>query len=1313
MSFICNFLLIAGVTDYKIISSNSKSVVIEYTPVIVDSSKTLNGEYLILKVQNGLQSDLTPGNPDIPVRLFNIGVPDITGNTLEIISSSFTEINGRIAPVARYEKKNSFQESFFEMGKNYSEAAFKDETAQFGKSGMIRSVRVQQIAIFPVQFNYSSGKIRIYKSIVFRVNFSLNRNGTETGSDDFSAGSIINYDIAKNWMAAAKQLKKRQGLQSVISEGRWYKFETPEEGIYKITRQMLPSLGIDPNSVDPRTIKIYNNGGKMLPENVVEKRPDDFIENAILISGEEDGKFDDNDYILFYGRGSRFYEYNPGTGRISVCLNYFSNNNYYWITSGGAAGKRITSKTGNNNEAFGQLNTQSFIFYKKELVNVAKSGKHFYGEMFPANSKELNYVNKLTGLVPGSQVDYEISVVNTSIDKAGAELYEGNKLLTSLELAGGNDASYRKGTENQFRGSFSGSFNGDSSVIKIRLIQYGKDCSGLLDYYQLRYDKGLIAEKDFLLFYSKDTLANIEYRLSGFSSLPVVFDASDFSNVKLVTNPVAASGLNYAFRMGEMKGEVCKYIAVSPAAYKTPVNFSAETNGVVKANTTGAKEIIITSPAFLTQANKLKKYREEESPNKLTVEVFTVDNIFKEFSCGQTDPSAIRDFIKYAYENWAIKPEYVLLFGNGNYDYKNITKTNKNFVIPYESDESLEVVYSSYCSDDFYACVSGEDPFVDIALGRVNVNTAAEAEAYIVKIKSYEKNSEVSPWRNTITLIADDTFAGTETDENKHEECSEKLCNEAIPASFYLNKIYLSEYPTVQASSGRTKPGVTTDFVKAINGGTVLFSYIGHANINVLSHEGFFIKDVTIPQLVNNNFAFMTIMGCEFGWYDDPSEQSSAERLILKPDGGAIGVIAASRSVFGTENVSLEKQIYENFFKYEQTTGRFLTVGQAYMNAKAQRGYSNDFRFHLFCDPAIRLLLPKNTGVFDSINGISTDEPDIQIKALQKVNLKGSVRKQDSTLWKEFNGEGILTVYDSEIKKYNEECGIDITHPGGILCRSRYSINNGVFSSAFAVPKDISYENKTGKMVFYFNNNAGEDGIAFYNKAKIGGSDTNSVNDKKGPEIEIFFDNTDIRNTGPVSPNPLLIIKLRDETGLNTTGSGIGHKLEGILDGNNNAPIDFSDFYVADIDSNGCSGKINYRLYDIAPGEHKLKVKAWDVFNNLSQAECEFSMCGDDRLHIVDVYNYPNPFSQSTLFTFRQNLDKPLSVKIRIYTVAGRLIKEIQQDNILERFVKIPWDGLDADRNQVANGVYIYKINVKSADGNYSESVLGKAAVLR
>ncbi len=411
-------------------------------------------------------------------------------------------------------------------------------------------------------------------------------------------------------------------------------------------------------------------------------------------------------------------------------------------------------------------------------------------------------------------------------------------------------------------------------------------------------------------------------------------------------------------------------------------------------------------------------------------------------------------------------------------------------------------------------------------------------------------------------------------------------------------------------------------------------------------------------------------------------------------------------------NVLMYDSLINSIFKSgRDTLNLLLPIGKASYLTKQIYNLANDQKYNILGDPTIRLVAPQYSAKIDSINGQDLSS-NIQIKALSSTDIYGEVIKPDNTSWTDFSGEGILTFYDSERTVRLDAVDLDVNIPGGVIFKGRVSITNGKFSEKFVVPKDISYENKNGKVIFYFLNNS-VDGLGYTDKIIVGGTDSSISNDGKGPEIEIYFDNVAYNNGYLVNENPKLIVNLVDDTGLNTTGTGVGHKLEGILNREITNPIDFSNYFTGDLNAGGKSGAINYNFSSLENGDYELLVKAWDVFNNFSEENTYFTVVDGNDLVIRDIYNYPNPFSEKTQFTFQQNLTKPIDVKIKIYSIAGRLIKEIEQSNINDRFVVIDWDGRDEDGDQLANGTYLYKLIIKSIDGEFNKSVLGKLAVIK
>lgn len=1305
--------------DFRILTSNQNSIIIEYSPQYVDTSfKKINQQEFrnIVLAFGYVDESIERGTPEVPERRLVVGVPSEFGNSIKILSSSYKTIDGRILPAPSYEKENFLDAVKYEISPEYNNYVDFPELVSFGDYGISRGLGVQDIRLFPVKFDVNTNTIKLYSKIVFQIDYGNAQFSGRKIEDGLLRYSIINYDAAQYWVKQDRGLSKV--ANSILASGQWVKFEAPTEGIYKIDRAKLESFGFNVTSLDPRTIKIFNNGGKVLSEKVTTPRPIDLIENAIMVVGENDGTFDQGDYILFYGRGSQFRDYDTVSKTIKRFNHPFSDKNYFWITVGGYNGKRIQSKSSlNTTEDYIQTSTVAFADYEVDKINLAKSGRQFFGDDFSQSVPSRTYMNKLDYRISSIPINYNLRFVNASQGSFILTVSENNSNILSKSLAGYGSSQYTFGVAYPESATFNGALPENRSALKFTLSSTSITSVGYLDYFEISYEKEIKPVENKIIFFSKDSSAIVEYYLSAFPSSEIkVFEVTDHSNILLVNpKPGWPSGGDYRFQVAENADSIRKYIAVGNESFLIPTNPSTVENSDLRGITDGAKFIIVSHKNFLDASNRLKSFRESETKIPISTIVIDIEKIFNEFSCGVQDVSAVRDFIKYAYENWQIKPEYFMFMGKGTYDYKNIEEFGDNYIPTWQTEESLKLIYGadSYCTDDFFARLDGEDLDPDIAFGRLTVRSLNEANIYIDKIIHYEKSSERGNWRNLITLVADDGYTSTGYEGSEHTAPSENLAKNIIPPSFDLKKIYLADYPVVITGNGRRKPAVNDDIVKIMNQGTLMINYIGHGNPDVWAHEYVFERSVTIPQLTNDKYFFLCAATCDFGYYDIPNFQSGAEEMLFLKNAGSIATFNSGRLVFSGQNHLLNYELMSDLIALPRETMNLnVTLGYSVFKTKQIWNSVNAQKFHLLGDPTLRLNVPQYFGSIDSINGQQL-MVDIQIRALSSTKIAGTILKPDGTKWNEYNGEGLLTVFDSERTKLLEEIGnYPMLIQGGVIFRGRVSVNNGEFEAEFVVPKDISYENKNGKIIFYFFD-LESDGLAFTNKIIVGGTDTTAVNDGEGPEIEIFFDDANYVSSYLVGPEPNLIVKLFDETGLNTTGTGVGHKLEGILNKNQGVPIDFTEYFVGELDAGGKQGEINYKFNKMNDGDYTIEVKAWDVFNNFSNEESFFTVVSTNDLVVRDVYNYPNPFSSSTAFTFQHNLTRPIDVKVNVYTIAGRMIKQIEEKNIDQKFVKVNWDGRDKDGDQLANGTYLYKLIVKTTDGEFTQSVLGKMSVIK
>ncbi|MCF8305432.1 MAG: type IX secretion system sortase PorU [Ignavibacteriales bacterium] len=1303
--------IVAAQSDLKVISSDVNSIVLEFSPVslTVKSIDQNNSVYKKIKFKGSITpSSVKAGSPEIPFKIFDLGVPSEFGNTVSVISAEYKDVNGKIIPVPYYNKGASGVSIEYNESESYNEKSVH-EIVSFGEYGIVRDLPVQTFIINPVEYFPKENRIRLYTRIKFRINYAPASGSYSRVSERILENTILNFETARNW-GFIPPIRKTPVLDD-ISSGTWYRFETPEEGIYKITRQMLSSMGIDAASVDPRTIRIFNNGGKNIAEDQTAIPDYGLNEIAIKVVGEEDGVFNEQDYILFYGRGTVFFEQMKGTQKVQRFKHTYSAKNYYWITSGNISGKRMSSL---ENIISGQVNenytTKAYISYEDDRINLHKSGRLYVGEEFNESTRSRTFISSVTNRVPSSTINYKFQFVNDSRTNVTLSMDENNNRVTTM-TAYGATASHAIGRLISGQGTYTGFLDGERSVLKFTFNTSIPNVKGYLDYFEIEYSSYLKSVNDQVINFSSGNPAINRYSLSGFSnSLVEVFDVTDHNNVKPITNPVINLG-EVSFTVHEADETIRKYLTVCTSKFLTPRNIEQVNNSSLLTDLDGADFIIITNRVFSAEAERLKNYRQNDSPNRISTRIVYVDEIINEFGGGLVDPSAIRNFLRYVFENWVPKPFYVLFFGDGDYDFLNKEAYGKNFVMTYQTEESLHDV-DAYPTDDFFTRISGNDKKIDFAHGRVPVNSTADANSFIDKIIQYEKNSEKGLWRNTVTLVADDGLTSEGDDGVLHTDQSEDLSKNVLPKYFDQKKIYLATYPTVNTGTGRRKPLVNRAIVDAVNNGTLLLNFIGHGNPDTWTHEYVFERASTIPQFTNKDFFFLNAATCDFGRFDDPASTSSTEEMLFLENKGMIGGFSSTRAVYSNQNAALNESFLNNLFNVKDTANVRLRVGDAIWRSK-QIGVGlleNSEKFHIFTDPTLRINEPDLPVSVDSING-NAATVSVQIKALGKVSLSGTA--QNLPDGSSFNGEGIVTVFDSEREvKLKDLRNYTIILPGGVLFRGRVSVTNGKFGAAFTVPKDISYENKNGKIVAYIFNED-YDGVGYSSNIIVGGTDSTVVNDGNGPEIDIFFDDESYSNSYLVNGDFTLIAKLSDETGLNTTGTGIGHKLEGILNGDDANTIDFTNYFIGDVNSGGKSGVIKYQFSSFTEGDYEIKLKAWDVFNNYSDKETGFIVVNGDGIHLRDVVNYPNPFSNVTYFTFQHNYPQSINVKIKIYTIAGRLIKEIESGSVSERFVKIFWDGRDQDGNPAANGTYLYKLSVESYDNQLKQTFLGKLAIVR
>ncbi|HUI30926.1 MAG TPA: type IX secretion system sortase PorU [Candidatus Acidoferrales bacterium] len=1311
--------------DMRVLSEGAGSTLIEVTPDLFGADTIKQGGVSYLKL------------------LFDHAVPEVSSSGylktfIPVMVGVFSrQINVRI--VQTDYSTRSMMRPVRSSGLPSARALFAaSEFVSYDAPSEQRRHLVSMIRVYPFLYDSLTGSYKVLKRVVFQVaSTGSGITAQAVGTDRLLLESLVNYSQVRNAIVKGSVRNQFQKIQtsSVLAQGPWYSLSISQSGIYRLTYQNLRDAKIPVDSIHLNTIRIFNDGGDALPEPPDSPRPADIMENAIYVfNGNSDGtdNFEPADYILFYGKSPREWTYDPSAHTYHHYLNYYTETNYYFMTYGGQAGKRMQiAPSYHSSSYYMPQDFTSMVAADSELYNLQGSGKDWYGAILEKSTQDnagvntVEYLNKLYGLDPTQPITYRLSFASRSDEANWFTIYE-NSTGTQLGTINGGVVDITGPYSDQgpyaiavstpdYTGT--GNLLNDMSALKIVYDSDSQLAKGYVDWFEIFYKRRFQALNDALNFYAPDTNAAVYYSVQGFSSNNVrVFDVTDFANVSMV-QPDSISGETASFGIQTAAGASKRFYAVGENGFLTAGGISQIQNSDLRGQVSGTDLIIITPPDFLSQANQLANFKQSFDGLK-TIVVKTTD-IYNEFACGIPDPTAIRDYLNFVYSNDQQIPSYVILFGAGTYDYKNKVASLPEYVPAYESDNSLDQV-DSYATDDYFVDFKGSltSSRISMSLGRLPARSEQDANAIVSKIQQYEQNPNYGSWRNLVTFVGDDH------DNNTADSVitdfmidSEDLANNLTytPPDLDRRKIYLISYPTIVSTQGIRKPDAAADLVNQINEGTLVVNFVGHGAPDVWSYTHIFENDVTIPQLNNlTTLALFVTATCDFGRDDDPATQSGAELLLNSQKGGAIGAVSSTRVTFENLNSDLNSDLFEHLFTRDSLRNA-ARIGDAFFATK-QDYYSdpNDIKYNYIGDPTVRLALPKYQAAVDSLNGKSLTVQTQQIRALDKLDIKGTVYHPDKTVWNDFNGTALLTIYDSDKNIHIPQLSYTYRTQGSILFRGEISIKDGTFDAKAVIPKDISYSNITGKIELYFQAN-GSDGIGYTRNVVVGGTDTNAVNDHKAPTVKIYLDSRNFRDGDVVSEKPNLIVDLHSDNGINLSDAGVGHNLQATFDGQQS--VDLGPYYVGAVDSYQ-DGTVNFPVtMALSTGKHSVEVDAFDVFNNSAEASAAFDLESSQQLSLMNVYNYPDPFRDATAFTFQRTAvggpGEPVNVKIKVFTLSGRLIKTIQAYGLTDTFVKIDWNGLDDDGNRLANGVYLYKVIVSTVDGSQTSEAIGKMAVLR
>ncbi len=1091
-----------------------------------------------------------------------------------------------------------------------------------------------------------------------------------------------------------------KGQSSVLSTGQWHKVGITETGVYKLDFSTLNSLGVD-LSQNPQTIKIYGNGVQgVLPQENDLSRPFDLVENAISVAGETDGSFDEADYVIFYGLGPDKMQWS--TEGFEYEKNIYSDTSYYFITSGGADGKRIQNLPSVSGAGVDVSTYHDALAEEADQNNLLSSGRGWYGEIFSiGETQSFNF--SLENL--SSNVQFILSAVGQSSSSNFFEVLADGNVVGTLpinSIPSGPGSTYSIKAQQ----SLDTILINQNEQLAIQLSYHANGPTGLgfLDYYVLLFERELRLSSEPVYFRTTSNIGSV---------LSYQLDNGEGTTIWNITDPANIGNQNYALENGvtvfqSQSDDLEEFAAFSESNLSSPHLVGSVGNQNLKVETQ-LDGIIITHPTFLSQAERLAQFHRDH--DNLSVKTVTTTQVYNEFSSGRQDVTAIRDYAKYVYDSGG-RLKYLTLFGDCSYDYKNRVSSNTNFVPTYESRDSFHPIFS-HSSDDYFGffesneglweeSVSG-DHTLEVGIGRLPVKTLEEATNVVDKIIYYcTSPNTLGKWRNEIAYLADDG------DSNIHAEHVDALSEliDTTYTQYSIDKLLLDAFEQEVGVSSQSSPSATQALKEKIKSGAFAINFIGHGNERLWTEEQVLTRTLIRRFNNRNRLPIFVTATCEFGRYDDPAQFSGAEELLLSETGGAIALLTTSRPVFASTNFGLNQAFHENIFRREN--GSFQRLGDV-IRATKNNGLAGPVNrnFTLLGDP---MMMPAYPQLDITINELTTQLDTLS--ALEKITFTGQIEGPD--IQSNFNGSVSISIFDIEQgfqTKGQESDPYNYTLQNNALFRGESSVTNGAFSFTFVVPKNISYQYKEGKISLYaWDEENNQDAAGSSTEFVLGGTSATVETDNEAPDVTVYLNDETFVNGSTVNSSSLLIAKVSDENGISITSNGFSQGVSLELD---DQVINLNKFYVSDLDSYQ-DGTITYPIQDLAPGRYTATLNVYDTYNNLTKQEISFIVSEQAFISIFSAKAYPNPVvNEEVIFSFDHDREEEdLDIQLIVYSDKGEVVKRTSYEfENSSRSVNLLWGARTAGGQPFSSGIYFYRLIIQSRFDGVIKEISSKLVI--
>ncbi len=1105
-----------------------------------------------------------------------------------------------------------------------------------------------------------------------------------------------------------------QPVQSVLQRGPWLKIGVTQAGIYRLDFATLTKANPAFASADPRQFRLYGNGGAPLPQPNAQPRPSDLTENTVQVTGEADGRFDPADAILFFGQAPTTVRYDAAGRQLTHQLNLYTDTTFYFLTAGSSAGQRIANRpVGSITTGTAITSYDEYVFREAELVKPLASGRAWLGDAFQGDlSQSKTFTFTVPGRIASTPVLIQSAVMVSSTAQTTFFLQLNGKEIGSQAVDPVGDVISRyttKGILNTAR--FSTTPAGTDEQLTVQMTSArkgGSGSSGYLDFLSLQYRREIRQ-------YSQPSW--IRTTAGRFTAK----QATAALRIWDISNPLRPAEQAYMRQGNEAVWSSDsllrhEYYLFTPDQLQTPALLAPIANQNIHGQSI-PDLLIVTPEAWRSEAERLAQFR--RTNDNLSVLVATTQQVYNEFASGQPDPTAIRDLCRYFYQQKKDGLRYLLLFGDATYDYRNIEALlspaeQANTVPVYESRESLNPLLS-FSSDDYFGFLKngdGEwtedftgDQLLDIGVGRLPVKTVAEARLVVDKLISYSQETAlVGDWRTKLLLVADDG------DDNIHQKDADNLASfvEAQHPAYKPERLFLDTFSQTTATVGTTvveyAPTVNQLIRNGINEGRLIVNYTGHGGVTGWAQE----QILTVADLLalkNKRLPLLVTATCEFGRYDDPASNSGAEVALLHTTAGAVGLLTTTRPVFADKNLLLNQAFYRNVFR--PVAGRMPRLGDIMRATKdsSLSGVQNR-NFALLGDPSMQLAYPKAEVAVTQVNGrLLTTRPPDTLHALEPITLTGLLRKPGTTQPDtDFSGTVQLALYDQPVSQttLGTESSPKLVFSSytNLLYSSQVPVKNGQFQVQFTLPKDLGTTIRLGRLYTYATADAGLPDASGAIDLVLGGKASVRTPDTSPPVVQLSLADPIASQSVPtaVGPTVTLLIDLSDNEGINLSQTGTSAALTLQLDQQPPVPL---GTYFTPTSTDGRQGRVRYKLTDLKGGSYTVRVKAYDLSNNLTQSSLTFNVVDQAPLSIGTVVAYPNPFRDKVTISVDHNRPgETLLWTVTMLDVLGRRLNQQsgQCDACPTPFATISWDGTGGSGAALPSGTYLYQLQIRTAD---------------